>query len=430
MMNKLVLALLFVASAAHAQNVLTAEDAVMLSLQNNYSIRIAANNAKEDSIRNSAGAAGMLPSVYLLGGISKTQNNLRQQFTNGNEIVSPNAGGTNVNAGVALDWTLFDGTKMFVTKDKLEQIQLIGGYMFRVQVINTSADVLIAYYDAVRLQAQIDATDEIIRYNEERVKITDSRFKGGLGPKTDLLQAKIDLNNQKQIRLELVLALNNSKQYLNTLLARDVLTPFEVSDSIPITPLENRAELENKMYSNNPSLLVFDAQRKVAALTYRENRTQYSPQVVGHAGYNYNRNQNTAGFTLFSQMYGWNAGLTLSMPIYSGGALRRQDQINRIEMQTADYNFESAKLNAKLVLIQSLGIFDSYMLSLALEQENETLAKENMNLTLERLRLGQGTALEVGQAQATLSGVLYQLAGLQFDVKTAEIDIHRQAADL
>lgn len=409
---------------------LTAEDAVKISLQNNFSIQVAANNAAEDSIRNSPGAAGMLPSVYVLGGISKTQNNLRQQFTNGNEIISPNAGGTNVNAGVALDWTLFDGTKMFVTKDKLEQIQLIGTYMYRMQVISTSADVLIAYYDAVRLKAQIKATDEVIRYNEERVKITDSRLKSGLGPKTDLLQAKIDLNNQKQIRLELVLALNNAKQYLNTLLARDVLTQFEVSDSIPVTALENRAELEQKMYSNNPSLMVFDAQRKVTALTYRENRTQYSPQIVGHAGYNYNRNQNTAGFTLYSQTYGWNAGLTFSMPIYSGGALRRQDQINRIEMETADLNYESAKLSAKLVLLQSLSNYDSQRLSLALEEENEVLAKENMNLSIERLRLGQGTALEVAQAQATLANVLYQLAGLQFDVKISEIDVHRQAADL
>lgn len=430
-MNKvLIAAFCFLSLQFSAQTVLTAEDAVKISLQNNYAIRVAANNAAQDSIRNSAGEAGMLPSVYILGGISKNQNNLRQQFTNGNEIISPNAGGTSVNAGVALDWTLFDGTRMFVTKERLGQIAIIGTYNFRAQVINTSADVLIAYYEAVLLQAQIKATDEVIRYNEERVKITDSRFKSGLGPKTDLLQAQIDLNNQKQVRLDLVLALTNAKQYLNSLLARDVLMQFEVADSIPITQLVNRAELEQKMFSNNPSLLAFEAEQKVAALTYRENRTQYFPTIVGSAGYNFVRNQNTAGFTLYSQVYGWNAGLTLSMPIYSGGALRRQDQINRIQMQTADYNYENAKLSARLVLAQSLNIFDSYMLSLALEEENKTLATENMKLSLERLRLGQGTALEVGQAQATFAGVLYQLAGLQYQVKVSEINIHRQAADL
>jgi outer membrane protein TolC len=430
-MNKLLIlfSALFV-TQIHAQELLTPGDAVQISLQNNFDILIAANNAKQDSIMNSPGQAGMLPSVYLTGGISKNQNNLTQRFTNGNEIISPNAGGTNVNAGVALSWTLFDGMKMFVTKEKLEQIQAQGDFLFRWQVLNTSADVLIAYYDVVRMNLQLKATDEIIRYNEERVKITESRFKAGMGPKTDLLQAKIDLNTQKQVRLDQVLALGNAKRSLNALLSRDALIEFQVADSIPLPVLANRAELEQKMYNMNPGLLALKTQVNVASLTYRETRTQYFPTVIGSAGYNYVRNQNTAGFTLYNQAYGWNAGLSLSMPLYTGGSLRRQSQINHIEMQNADFMYQDARMTAKVALLQAINLYDTRMSSLTLERESEALAKENMNLSLERLRLGQGTALEVAQAQASLADVLYRLAGIQYEAKNAEINVHRQAADL
>lgn len=428
-MNKLLIATACLLSfRLAAQTVLTPEDAVKLSLQNNYNILVAANNAEADSIRNNPGQAGMLPTVYLLGGLSVNQNNLTQRFTNGNEISSPNAGGTAMNAGVALNWTLFDGMKMFVTKEKLNQIEVLGQLQFRVQVINTSADVLIAYYDVVRLNAQLTATDEIIRYNEERVKITEARLTAGLGPKTDVLQAKIDLNHQKQVRLELETALAVSKQGLNNLLARDALTTFDVADSIVVGTLENRAALEQKLV-NNPQLMSLNTQRGIADLTYRETRAQYLPTINGSAGYNYTRNQNTAGFTLFNQAYGWNAGVTLSMPLYAAGTLRTQSQVNMIARENADYMYQSGQMTVRVALFDALNTYDSRMAALQLEAENKSLATENMKLSLERLRLGQGTALEVAQAQATLADVLLRLAAIQFDAKTAEINVHRQTAD-
>lgn len=429
-MNKLAIAFLLFASAANGQAMLTPDEAVKISLLSNFEITVAHNQALQDSIMNSPGAAGMLPSVYLNAGVGKNQNNLNQRFTNGNEVVSPNAGGTSMNAGVALSWTLFDGTKMFVTKRKLEQIEMQGDQQFRMQVLNTTSDVLIAYYDVVRQKNQLQATDEVIRYNEERVKITESRLVSGMGAKTDLLQAKIDLNVQKQQRINQSMLLTNAKHYLNGLLARDVLTDFDVIDSTVINPVTNRAELEQKMVQLNPGLLSMQTQVNIASLQYREARTAYAPTIVGNAGYNFLRNENSAGFTLYNQSYGWNAGLTLSMPLYTGGAIKRQTQVYQIEMKNASLNYENAKSDARVVLNNSIDQYDARLAALQLERENETLARENMQLSLDRLRLGQGTALEVAQAQATLADVLFRLAQLNYEAKTAEINVHRQAVDM
>lgn len=427
-MKKIVLLLFVLPVTAFAQTVLTAEEAVSIALKSNYDISIAANTAAGDSILNAPGEAGMLPAVNLNGGLSTSHTNLHQRYTNGNEVISPNAGGTSMSAGVALSWTLFDGMKMFVTKQKLEQIEMQGDYLFRMQVINTSADVLLAYYDLVRQKQQLKATDEIIAFNMERVKITESRMVSGLGPRTDYLQAKIDLNLQRENRITLERNLSIAKQNFNSLLARDVLTVYDVTDSIPSALLSNRSELESKIYKNNPGVLAMQTQVNIANLAWRENRSYMYPRLVGNAGYNFLRTENSAGFTLYNQSYGWNAGLTLSMPLFAGGFYKRRMELAKIDMMNADIGYQQYTLNARLELYNALEEFDAADSSLVLERENEQLARENMNLALERLRLGQGTALEVAQAQATLAEVLFRLAGLKYAAKSAEINVNRQAA--
>jgi outer membrane protein TolC len=429
-MKKLLLAVFFPCALAAQSGVMTADDALQAGLRNNYNIIIARNEAQADSIFNSPGEAGMLPSVWVNGTLGINRNNIHQVYTNGTEITSPNAGTNNMGASIVLNWTLFDGTRMFVTKERLSVIQQQGEFEFRSEVLTTSADILYAYYDVVRLKQKLNATDEVIRANEERLKITNARFTTGLGPKTDLNQAKIDLNTQLELRMSLQEVMAASKRSLNTLLAREANTQFDVLDSIPAAPIPDRAQLEQKMLSSNPQLLAFKSQVRINELAMREYRTQYYPRVVGQTGYNFNRSTNTAGFSLFNQSYGWNAGLTLSIPIYQAGTVKRRVAVSALEMESAQLRFQQASLDASLQLQNALNSYDTRAAMIALEKENVALSRESMNLSLERLRLGQSTAFEVQQAQISLANSLSRLADLQFELKTADVNAHMVAADI
>ncbi|CAN5424143.1 TolC family protein [soil metagenome] len=428
MIKKILLFVQFIPAFVSAQQILTADDALKIGLKNNFEILIADNQHKADSILNSPGEAGMLPSVFLNAGVGANSNNIHQKYSNGNEIISNNAGGQNLTSGIALSWTIFDGTKMFVTKRKLDQIELLGYYNFRSNVLDVSADILLAYYDIVRQQQQISATEEIIKYNEERVKITEARFKSGLGQKTDLLQAKIDLNVQKENRINLSILLDESKKNLNTLLARDLNTLYAVEDSIIISPLSDRAQLEQKMYAANPALMAFKTQIEISKLAYRETRTQYFPKIALNAGYNFNRNESSAGFSLYNQSYGWSTGLVFSMPLYQGGKLNRDSKVSQLDMMNSEFRYQQANLQASLALQNGLSVYDGRTQTLILENENEIMAHENMKLALDRLRLGEGNALEVAQAQATLASSLFRIAAFNYDMKAAEINVRKQAA--
>jgi outer membrane protein TolC len=426
-MKQLLALMIFFPALLSAQELLTPEEALRIGMKNNYDILLTRNAADAAAVNNTAGAAGMLPDVSVNAAAAKNQSNIQQRFSNGNEITSPNAGGQNFSAGIALGWTVFDGMRMFATRERLEQTAAAGEYAWRAQVQTTAANILSDYYTIVRLKELIKATQEVIAVNEERVSITENRFKSGLAAKNELLQARIDLNVQQENLISLQLSQTLAQQQLNQRLARDPLLAFAVLDSIPDAVLENRAQLQQKITSSNPELLAFQSRVNAAGQTVREARAAYMPTVRLNAGYNFARNENAAGFSLLNQSYGWQGGVTLAMPLYSGGNVKRSVALSRIQLSDARYQEERATQAASLQLHNALQTFDARTSMLALERENEAMARENIQIALDRLRLGQGTSLEVKEAQATLAACLSRSIQARYDLKITEVSVQQLA---
>ena len=408
---------------------LSADEAVKIGLNKNFDVLIAKNQADANAILNTYGEAGMLPTLALIATAGANQNNIQQKYSNGNEINQNGVTGSVINPAIALSWTLFDGTKMFITKNKLKEMENLGLIQYKEQILNTTLQILLTYYDVVRQQMQLKATLEIIAFNEERVKITEGRLNAGLGPKTDYLQAKIDLNVQKENKINYEFQLADAKRKLNNLLGREINTKYEVEDSITLQPLANNELLEDKMLQNNPTLLSFQSQLAVSKLSYQESKTSFLPKLVMTSSYNFSRAQNSAGFTLYNQSNGWQNNFALTMPFYQAGKLKHTSEIAKLNIQTLEEQLSQAKLAASLSLQTALALYKVREGAYGFEKENEQLARENMTLALKRMELGLGIALDVAQAQATFSGSVYRLASFIYDLKSSELNARRQAAD-
>jgi outer membrane protein TolC len=74
----------FLIPSTYAQKLITEQDAVGIALKYNYDILIARNNATSDSVNNTTGNAGMLPTLSINGSESySTANNVQQKFSDG-----------------------------------------------------------------------------------------------------------------------------------------------------------------------------------------------------------------------------------------------------------------------------------------------------------------------------------------------------------
>lgn len=410
---------------ASAQDTLTIEQAIEIALKNNHSILLSKNDASIAENNFTPGNAGMLPQLNFTAGGSWANNNVRQELSNGNIIAKPNAGSTGINSGIALTWTLFDGMKMFSTYDKLSEMSAQSDEQLKIQIENTVSKVMNQYYLIVKQNQLVKSLESDLALYTERVNIAQMKFNIGSAAKTDLLQAKVDMNEVRSNYLNQQNILSEYKLTFNQTLARPAETTFEVSTNISLSYHPKLEELKKTVIDSNHLLSFYRKNIRINELMLKENQSNYFPKLVANANYNFTQNKNQAGFILLNQNLGLNTGLTLSWNIFNGGNDARQIQNSKLSIQNSQLLFEQNKSVVELNLLKAYLAYNNSKEILKLEEENFLLAKENIVIALERFRLGSSSTLEMKAAQKSYEDAQVRLVNARYNAKTNEIELMR-----
>ena len=432
MKNFILFLLIFTVSLnrSFAQDLLTPDSAVHIALKNNFDIRVARAAADISKTNNTPGNAGMLPGIGITAIDAFSIDHISEHMADGSRLTSSNAQANQLSAGIALNWTLFDGGKMFITKRKLNEIETLGEIQFRDKVLQTLYDVYAGYYNVVKQIQELKAIREVIRFNQERVDILQASFNAGLAPKTDLLQAQIDLNVYQENAISQQIVILAAQRQLNQLLSRDPEVPFRVIDTITINFHPDNKELLQKLFTTNTTVLSYQKQVEIARLGIREIKASRFPNLNFNAGYDFINSENTTGTVRMNQLYGPQVGGTLSIPLFEAGNISRQIHVARLQLESANNDFANTKLQINTQLQLALTNFDNQQQLLQIERNNSVLAKENLTISMRRLELGQTTALEVRQAQESFQESLNRLTDFGYNAKIAEIKLKQLMAGL
>ncbi len=414
-----------------AQKLITVDNAIAIALKNSYDILISRNDADIAKMNNTPGNAGMLPTVAINGSDNYAIENSYTKPSSGADIKSSNAGTNSFNTDVALNWTLFDGGKMFVTKNKLSEIEALGEIQFRNQLLQTVYNVVVAYFNVVKQQQQLVSFNKVISYNQERVTILQTSFNSGSSAKNDLLQAKIDLNVSRENAIAQQSIITSSKLNLNQVLSLSIdSTAYDVIDSIPLNYKPDKTDLLSKIYTNNTNILSMQKEIDIAKLSVDEFKANRLPKINFTTGYNFQYNTYTSGNTLINKIYGPQIGGSISIPIYQGGNTSRLIATSKIQLKSAEYDLENTKIQVNTQLQNALTDFENQQNLLSIEQENTELVKENLEISMQRLRFGQTTALEVRQAQQSYEDSFTRLINFKYNLKVAETKLKQLIAGL
>jgi outer membrane protein TolC len=415
----------------YAGALLTQEDAIRLALKHNFDISVAYTQAQTAHIRNAPGNAGMLPSVGLTGaGAYEPANSGNQKLAGGATSHYSNSYNTTVNAGLVLNWTLFDGGRMFLVKRSLNSLDSLGSIQLKNSVLQTVYDVVVAYYDIVQQKQQLVSINEVIAYNKERVLILQTSFNAGLIPKTTLLQAQIDLNVYRENALAQQTVIVSAKRALLQLLGNGTDTTFDVADSIPLEYTPDKTELINNVYAHNTLLQAARKNLDIAKLAVQDAESQKYPRITINGGYGFSQTNNGAGTTRMSRAWGPQVGAGITMPLYQAGAVSRLAAIAQLQVQSDSTDFDNVKRTLTLEMDNALMAFENQQALMVIEKENELLAKENLEIEFQRLRLGQSTSLDMHQAEESYKESQTRLISIRFNQKIAETKLRQLLADL
>ena len=439
---KLFLVNLFVCllCSIQSQTLLTLEEAIAVALENNYDIRLARNDSAVAALDYEYRNAVFLPRINATAANIWNANNQKQEFTSG-QVREGNVATDNLSASIGLNWTLFDGLKMFSTRKKAEEYIRLGELEIKNQVINTVAEVINTYYDIVRQKQQLRAVEEQMSISQSRVDLAKRKLEIGSGAKPDVLQGQVDLNAQKAAQLKQLTLIVQLKDILNHLLfptiegqALPILVDYDVTDSIPINTAIVLDEVRTSVDQGNPLLLIAQKNIDIANISLKEIKAERFPIVEFTSAYNFARTNNNITLNpvlpYYSRNSGFNYGFTASIPILNyrnTHRLIRQAELN-IGFQRLLYDNQRALLH--LGVINAYNDYQLQLKSLALEEENISLAIENVNIILETYRLGGSTYLQLREAQKSLEDAYNRLIAARYNTKLAETELLRLKGDL
>jgi outer membrane protein TolC len=180
----------------------------------------------------------------------------------------------------------------------------------------------------------------------------------------------------------------------------------------------------------NPSVLTAETQIVINKIIEREANARHYPTVNANAGYNYNLSQSTAGFTLLNQNYGPFLGVGVNVPIYTGTANIRQLQVAKINTDNARIQKEIIIQNLKNSVSKAWEVYISTLQLIDSERQNYQIAQKLLKIITQRFQLGQGTIIDIKEAQQSFENSGYRLNNLSYNAKVAEITLKQISGQL
>jgi outer membrane protein TolC len=311
----------------------------------------------------------------------------------------------------------------------LQKLQEIGEINYKDTLQSVAAQVINAYYDIVSSVQQLKGLDTARGIAREQVVITEKKVQVGTASDMELLQAKVNFNEQTSLVLLQENLVQQKKIALNVLLARSPDIDFVTSDSIPINyniTTVPPAELE----THNMQLIVASKNVEAAKFAKQIAQSQFWPTLSISGGYGFSHIQNSESNPHFNQTSGVNGTVALTIPLFNGYNTVNQSRIADLNLANSQIGLENMKLQIKSKMFQMQSNYERAKKVLKLEEENIGLANKNLKIALERFRLGQSTIIEMQTIGQNYVNVLSKLVSARYAVKSYETELLRIQGEL
>jgi len=421
------LSLLFIIhfSSTGSQTVYGLKDCINIGLERNFSILIAKNSETISKNNYSIGNAGFLPSLDFNSKYTGTLNNTTQNLTDGSQSVTNNVLNTTTNAGLTMGLTIFNGFNVQTTYKKLNELKQVGELNTQMAIEDLLSDIVAGYYSYILQIQLLNNLKYAVTLSKERLRIDEDRYLLGSSSKLQVLQSRVYLNADSS-RLSRQYEIVRAAQIrLNELMVVDNLAnQFITRDSaIDVNPDLIYEKLLEETLVKNTSLNIASKNKTISEYDYKLIVSRSYPYLNLTSGYNYNFNAYSDNLIKNQLTNGMNYGLTLGMNLYDGSNQRRSIQNSSIEISNKELKYKEIEQGIKADLITIYSAYANYLRLITLEEQNLQTATENLEIAMERYRLGNLSGIDLREVQKSLLDANESLSSINYQAKLAEISL-------
>jgi len=422
---------MFCINNLNAQQMLTKEEAVKLALDNNYDIKIANNNVQVAENNTSVLNSGYLPTVTGTAGATYNLDNTEAEFSNGNSTVLNGAESNRYNAGVSLNYTIFDGLGRHYNYKRLKEQYQLSELQARETIENTIVQLFSVYYNVAQLSENLETLDQTLLVTKDRLVRAEYQFDYGQNTKLEVLNAEVDINTDSINIINTKQDLKIAKRDLKLVLGETFTEDFNVETEVDFLLQFKKDSLFEKAKQRNVALLQTEKNIAISQLDIKSGKSAYLPTLGLTGSYGWNKNNNNAAsFVTVSTNTGLSGGLNLSWNLFDGGATMTR-------VRNAKVNLETQQLQKENILLSIQRDFDNawddYMNKLEIyniQEKNIITAQNNFDRTQEKFKIGQVNSIEFRQAQLNLLNTELSRNQAKYAAKLAELQLLQISGEL
>ncbi len=277
-----------------------------------------------------------------------------------------------------------------------------------------------AYFTARANKALLVVAKETLSNQEKHLGQVSSFIDVGTRPEIDRAQAKTDVANARLAMIRADNAYSVSKAQLNLAMGVEAPTDYDVGDeAIPDVAGEDGTTdaLVAEAIGSRPELAAIRAQLAAQDASIRAAKGDYFPIFSATAG------ASESGSALDSLGWSWNAGVTMTWPIFSGLATKANVRAAEASRVVLDAQADATRQQVRLDVEQARLSVVSAKSAIGAADEALVNARERLRLAEGRYQTGVGNIIELGDAQVALTNAAAQKVQADYDLATARVTL-------
>ncbi|OUW35375.1 MAG: transporter [Flavobacteriaceae bacterium TMED179] len=429
-----VLFFLVVIYKIQSQERLSKEEALTIALEENFGIQVSRNVTEIVKNNSSVLNSGYLPTVSISGGSNYTESDAEIAFPgqvdeDGTPVpnrIFEDQESQRFNAGVNLNYTLFDGLGRKFTYKRLKEQYALSELQLRETIEFTILQLYEVYFNIAQLTESNSIFQENLSISKERQKRAEIAFIHGQGNKLAVLNAQVDVTNDSINLIQIKQQLDNSKRDLNLVLNQPISQDFEVDLNVDFVPyIQIESYLENAA-ENNVELLKQKSNTQINSYDIKISQSGYLPTVglVGSYGWNLNKSPASPFFPgTNNTSYSVGVGASLSWNLFDGGRTLTRVKNAKLSFENQDLLEQESKLSFNRDVTNSIQNFKNTKEIFKIQKKQVETATYNFNRSQAQYKLGSITAIEFRQAQINLTNAQNQRTIAKYQAKLAELQL-------
>lgn len=292
--------------------------------------------------------------------------------------------------------------------------------------INTITNVSKAFYDILTSEEQLKILRENIGREEKQLKDARAQYEEGLVDPTDYQRATITLNNSYAELKTTSEALKYKFAYLKQLMGYSTENPLELTFNNDMMEQEMLLDTtETLKYDNRVEYRQLQTQKQLQSLDINYYRYGFLPSISAYINRTWayqNNNFNNLYNNVFPSSQ---AGLTLSIPIFTGTRRTKNLRIAQLEDRRLDLDIINTKNQINTQYQQAMASYKSNLNDWKVSKDNVELSTKVYNTIKLQYNEGIKTYLDLMTAEADLRTTQINYLNSLYSVLASKLDVQQ-----